>query len=115
MRGQREERSGGQGKDDFGYGGLADPAEGEAGDLVTPSSDGGEEELIDGVFELEGSAGARTAEGDQLLDASLADADQGELGSHKEAAGQNEKGHHHNPEEHPLEHYGKCNGWIRFE
>jgi hypothetical protein len=67
------------------------------------------------VLELEGGAGAGTAEGDELLDAGLADADQGELCSHEEAAGQNEEGHHDDAEEHPFEHYGKCNGWIRFE
>ena len=42
--------------------------------------------------------------GDELLDAGLADADQGELGSHEEAAGQNEKGHHDHAKEHPLKH-----------
>src|ERR1700722_10886832 len=89
-------------EDDLGDGGFPDPAESKAGDSDAELHCW--QEFIDGVFELEGSAGARTAEGDQLLDASLADADQGELGSHKEAAGQNEKGHHDYAEEHPLEH-----------
>jgi predicted transcriptional regulator len=61
-------------------------------------------EFVDGVFELEDSAGAGTAESDELLNAGLSDADEGELGSHKEAAGQDEKGHHDYAEEHPLKH-----------
>ena len=65
--------------------------------------DGGKE-LVDGVFELEGGAGAGAAEGEELLDAGLADADQGELGSHEEAVGQDEKGHHDRAEEHPFKH-----------
>jgi hypothetical protein len=45
-----------------------------------------------------------TAVGDELLDARLADADQGELRSDEEAVGQDEEGHHDDAEEHPFEH-----------
>ena len=92
----------GEVEDDVGDGGFADPAEGEAGD-GDAELDGGEE-LVDGVLELEGGAGAGAAEGDELLDAGLADADEGELGGDEEAAGQDEEGHHDHAEEHPLEH-----------
>ncbi len=92
----------GEVQDDVGYGGLADPAECEAGGGGSELDRG--EEFVDGVLELEGGAGAGAAEGDELLDAGLADADEGELGGDEEAAGQNEEGHHDYPEEHPLEH-----------
>jgi hypothetical protein len=49
--------------------------------------------------------------GDELLDAGLADADEGELRSHEKAAGQDEEGHHDYAEEHPLEHECQCNGY----
>ncbi len=58
--------------------------------------DGGEE-LVDGVFELQGGAGAGTAEGEELLDAGLADADQSELGGDEEAVRQDEEGDHDGP------------------
>ena len=100
--GERVERARCEVEDDLGDGGLADPAEGEAGD-GDAELDGGKE-LVDGVLELEGGAGAGTAEGDELLDARLADADEGELGGHEEAGGQNEEGHHDHAEEHPFKH-----------
>jgi len=89
-------------EDDLGDGGFSDPAEGEARYCDTKLDCG--KELVDGVFELEDGAGAGTAECDELLDTGFADTDEGELGSHEEAAGQNEKGHHDYAEEHPLEH-----------
>ena len=64
----------------------------------------GRKELVDGVLELEGGAGAGTAESDELLDARLADADESELRSHEEAGGQDEEGHHDHAEEHPFKH-----------
>ena len=99
-------------EDDVGDGGFADPAEGKAGD-GNAELDGGEE-LVDGVLELEGGAGAGAAEGDELLDAGLTDTDEGELRGHEEAAGQNEEGHHDHAEEHPFEHSCQCNGWRPF-
>ena len=96
-------------EDDLGDGGFADPAEGKAGD-GDAELDGGEE-LVDGVLELEGGAGAGTAEGDELLDAGLADADEGELRGHEEACGQDEEGHDDYAEEHPFKHSCQCNGW----
>ena len=42
--------------------------------------------------------------GDELLDARLADADEGELRGDEEAVGQDEEGHHDRAEEDPLEH-----------
>ncbi len=89
-------------EDDFGDGGFADPAEGEAGDSDAELNGG--EELVDGVLELECSAGAGTAEGDELLDARLTDADEGELRGDEETCGQDEKGHDDYAEEHPLKH-----------
>ncbi len=99
---KRVERVRGESEDDLGDGGFADPAEGETGDGDAELDCG--EELVDGVLEFEGGAGAGTAEGDELLDAGLADADEGELRSHEEAAGQDEEGHHDQAEEHPFEH-----------
>ena len=100
VRREGGEPAGGETEDDLGDGGLADPAEGEAGE-GDAELDGGEE-LVDGVLELEGGAGAGAAERDELLDAGLADADEGELRGHKEAVGQDEEGHHDRAEEHPL-------------
>ena len=56
------------------------------------------------LLELEGGAGAGAAEGDELLDAGLADADEGELRGDEEAVGQDEEGHHDRAEEDPLQH-----------
>lgn len=100
----------GEVEDGVGYGGFADPAEGEAG-YSDSELDGGEE-FVDGVLELEGGAGARPAKGDELLDAGFADADEGEFGGDEEAAGQDEEGHQDHAEYHPLEHECKCNGWV---
>ena len=96
-------------EDDLGDGGLADPAEGESSD-GDAKLDGGKE-LVDGVFELEGGARAGPAKRDELLDAGLADADEGEFGGDEEARGEDEEGHDDYAEEHPLEHQGQCNGW----
>ena len=95
-------------EDGVSYGGFAYPTKGEACDRDS-ELDGGEE-LVDGVLELEGGAGAGTADGDELLDAGFADADEGEFGGDEEAAGQDEEGHQDYPEEKPLEHECKCNG-----
>ena len=97
-------------EDHLGDRGFADPAEGEAGD-GDAELDGGEE-FVDGVLELECSAGAGATKSDELLDAGLTNADEGELGSDKEAAGQNEEGHHDHAEKHPFEHSCQCNGWA---
>ncbi len=108
VRGEDDEPAGGEVEDDLGDGGFADPAEGERGERDA-ELDGGEE-LVDGVLELQGGACAGTAEGDELLDARLADADEGELGGDEEAVGQDEEGHHDRAEEHPFQHECKCNG-----
>ena len=89
-------------EDDAGDGGFADPAKGECGER-DPELDR-REELIDGVLELECGAGTGAAKGDELLDAGLADADDGELCCDEETVGQDEKGHHDDAEEYPLEH-----------
>ena len=89
-------------EDGFRDCGLTNPAKGEAGNGNAELYGG--EELVDGVFELEGGAGAGASEGDQLLDASLADTNQGELRGHKETCGQDEEGHHDHAEEHPFKH-----------
>src|ERR1700722_16606529 len=89
-------------EDDLSDGGFANPPKSQAGDCNAKLNR--RKELIDGVFELEDRTCARTPQRNQLLNASLADADQGELRSHEEAAGQNEKGHHDYAEEHPLKH-----------
>jgi GNAT superfamily N-acetyltransferase len=107
---ERAEPGGLEVEDDVRDGWFTDPAEGEAGD-GDAELDGGEE-LVNGVLELERGAGTGTAKGDELLDAGLADADQGELRSHEEAAGQDEEGHHDHAEEHPFEHSCQCNGWV---
>ncbi len=87
----------------LGDGGFAQPAEGERGE-GDAELDGGEE-VVDVVLEVEGGAGAGTAEGEQLLHARLAHADEGEFGSHEEAVGQDEEGHHDCAEEHPFQHF----------
>ena len=56
------------------------------------------------LFEVERGAGAGTAEGEELLHAGLADADEGELGGHEETVGQDEEGHHDYAEKHPFQH-----------
>ena len=85
-----------------GDGGLADPAEGEAGEGYA-ELDGGKE-VVHVVLELEDGAGAGSALGDELLDAGLADADESELGCDEEAVGQDEEGHHDSSNEGPLKH-----------
>ena len=100
MRREIKGEAGGEVEQDLRDGGFADPAESEAGERYA-ELDGGEE-LIDRVLELVDGAGAGTSEGDELLDASLADADQGELRGHKEAVGQDEEGHCNRAEEHPF-------------
>ncbi len=94
------EQAGGEAEEYLGDGGFANPAEGEAGE-GDAELDGGEE-LVDGVLELVDGAGAGTSVGDELLDAGLTDADEGELRGHKEAVGQDEEGHGDRTEEHPL-------------
>ena len=111
------EERGGDAEQERGDGGFADPAEGKAGE-GDAELDGGEE-LVDGVLELVDGACAGTAEGDELLDAGLADADEGELRSYEEAVGQDEEGHCDGAEEHPLHEDsvkggGICgDGWLR--
>jgi hypothetical protein len=89
-------------EDGFRDGGLTNPAQGEAGNGDAELYGG--EELVDGVFELEGGSGAGAAERNELLDASLADTNQGELRGHEEACGQDEESYHDHAEEHPFKH-----------
>ena len=93
---------GAEAQDDLGDGGLADPAEREAGERDAELHGG--QELVDGVLELEHGASAGPAERDELLDARLPNADESELRGDEETVGQDEKGHHHRAEEHPLQH-----------
>ena len=92
----------GEVKEDVGDGGLADPAEGEGGEGDAELD--GREELVDGVLELEGGTSAGAPEGDELLDAGFADADEGELRRDEETAGQDEEGHQDDAEEDPFKH-----------
>ncbi len=86
----------------LGDGGLTQPAQGERGEGDT-ELDGGQE-LVDVLFQVQRTARAWPAEGDQLLHARLAHADEGELRGHEEAVGQDEEGHHHRAEEHHFQH-----------
>ena len=99
---------GGECEDCIGHGRFADPAEGKAS--YGDSELNGREKLIDAVLELKRRARAGTPQSDELLDARLANTDEGELGSDEEATGQNEEGHHHYAEKHPLKHPCQCNG-----
>jgi hypothetical protein len=89
-------------KDDFGDCGFANPTKGEAGDSNAELDSG--KKLVDGMLELQGGASAGAAKGDQLLDAGLADANQGEFRGNEEAGSQNKKSHDDYAEEHPLKH-----------
>ena len=71
--------------------GFADPAEGEAAE-GDAELDGGEK-VVEVLLEAADGARSEDVLGDELLDAGFADADQGELGGHKEAVGQDEQGY----------------------
>ena len=94
--------AGREAQDDLGDRRLADPAERESGQRDAELHGG--KELVDGVLELQHCARAGTAQRDQLLDARLPHADESELRGDEKTVGQNEKGHHHCAEEHPLQH-----------
>ena len=70
--------------EDAGDDGLADPAEGETAE-GDAELDGGEE-FVKVFLEAADGAGSEDILGDEMLDASLANADEGEFGRHKEAA-----------------------------
>jgi hypothetical protein len=70
--------------------GFADPAEGKRAEGYA-ELDGGEE-VVEVLLETADGARAGNASGDHLLNASFADGDEGELGSHKKGVGQDEHG-----------------------
>ena len=94
-------------EDGFCYGRLAEAAEGQRGEGDAELHGG--EELVDVVLEAEGGAGAGAVELDELLDAGLADADEGELGGHKEGVRQDEEGDQASVDEAPFQH----NAWLK--
>jgi hypothetical protein len=70
---------------------FADPAEGQRAERDA-ELDGGKE-VVEVLLQAADGAGSGNAGGQHLLDAGVADGDQGELGGHKEGVGQNEHGH----------------------
>src|ERR1035437_5496989 len=68
---------------------LADPAEGQGAE-GDAELDGGEK-VVQIALQAADGAGAGDGGGQHLLDAGVADGDQGELGGHKEGVGQNEQ------------------------
>ncbi len=96
----QEGRSDGQ--EHFGDGRLTEPAESQRGEGHAKLNGG--EKLIDIAFEQQRRACAGAAQGEQLLHARFAHADEREFGSHEETVGQNEEGHHDPAEEHPFQH-----------
>jgi hypothetical protein len=71
--------------------GFADPAEGEGAEGDAKLN--GREKIVQVALQAADGAGSGDAGGQHLLNASVADGDQGELGSHKKCVGQNEHGH----------------------
>jgi hypothetical protein len=102
VRRKRVEAPAGEAKEHLGDSRLADPAEGEA--RCGNAKLHGGKEFIDGVLKFECGAGSGTAEGDELLDARFADADEGELGRDEKTGGEDEEGHQDDAKEDPLKH-----------
>ena len=89
--------------EEAGDDGFADPAEGEAAE-GDAELDGGEE-VVEVLLEAADGAGSEDVLGDELLDAGLADADQGEFRGDEEAVGQDEQGHRDSPKEEQAGHW----------
>ncbi len=68
---------------------FADPAQGQGAE-GDAELDGGEK-VVQIALQAADGAGAGNGVGEHLLDAGVADGDQGELGGHKEGVGQNEQ------------------------
>ena len=68
---------------------FADPAQGQRAE-GDPELDGGEK-VVQILLQAADGAGAGNAGGQHLLDARVADRDQGELRSHKKGVGQNQQ------------------------
>ena len=71
--------------------GFADPAQGQGAEGDAELHGG--QEVVQVLLQAADGAGSGNAGGQHLLDAGVADRDQGELGCHKEGVGQDEHGH----------------------
>ena len=78
-------------EEDSGGERLAEPAKGQRAE-GDAELDGGEK-VVQVPLQAENGAGSGNAGGEHLLDACVANGDQGELGGHKEGVGQDEHGH----------------------
>ena len=91
--------------DEAGDGGLSQPSQGEAAEGDSELHRG--QEVAHVFLQAADDAGTGFALGDELLDARLADADEGELRRHKEAVRQNQEHDGEAVEEEKLRH------WLR--
>ncbi len=79
-----------------GHGGLADPAQGQAGERDAELHRGNE--LVELLVELLDRAGADAVGGNELLQPGFADADQGEFRGHKKCVCRDEQNDRHDPQ-----------------
>ena len=89
--------------DQGGQGGLANPAQSEAGQGDTELD--GAEQLVHALVQLADGAGADAAGLDELLDAGVADADQGKFRRHEEGIGRHQQQDGKHPQEHISGHW----------
>jgi len=84
------------------HGGLADPAQGQAGESYAELHSG--DELVEALMELLDSAGPDAVGGNELLQPGFADANQRELGRHKERIRRYQQNHRREAQHHERKH-----------